>query len=308
MIRQAGGEECKSCTRPFTVFRWNILNELRQLKKTIVCKTCAVSRNCCQSCMVDVTYGIPLDIRDAALKMAGIPNEFAVESSSRNREVKAIMGDKQEARQQEKEKDDEREGMDEKRVKARAILETLAAKLSGSKRNVKEKAMEVANKDMTKIVSRLPFGGTLTPPEDVSIKSFFIFGFSPEMPQYALSGYCDKFGPTKLKVVHRSRCAYATFATRKNAEDFASEIAANGMSKNPNTAGLVVLDGKYPVRVAWGAPKPLGTSNDEHSKIGTVVVKVMKQLAERDSAPQQKRKKTEKVRKSYKAASGDMEI
>lgn len=258
--------------------------------------------------MVDVTYGIPLDIRDAALKMAGITNEFATETSTRNREVKAIMGDKQEARQQEKEKDGQVELDEEKRAKARAILETLAAKLNGSKRNVKERAMEIANKDMTKILSRLPFGGTLAHPEDASIKSFFIFGFSPEMPQYALSNYCDKYGHTTLKVIHRSRCAYATFATRKNAEMFASEISANGLSKNPKTAGLVVLDGKYPVRVAWGVPKSLGTSNEEHSKIGTVVVKVMKQLAERDLTPQKKRKKSEIAKKSYKAASGVMEI
>lgn len=306
MIRQPGGEECKNCTRPFTVFRWNILSDLRQLKKTIICKTCSKSRNCCQSCMVDVTYGIPLDIRDAALKMAGIPNEYAIESQTRNREVKAIMGDKQEAKHRENESE-EVEEIEQKRLKAHAILETLAAKLS-SKRNVKERAIEVANKDMTKIVAKLPFGGTLTPPVDSSIKSFFVFGFSPEMPQYALSNYCERFGPTIIKVVHRSRCAYVTFSARKGAEEFANEIATKGMSKNPRTPGLVVIDGKYPVRVAWGAPKPLGTSNDDHNKIGLVVVKVMKQLAEKDASPQKNKRKVEKVKKSYKAASGDMEI
>lgn len=303
MIRQPGGEECKLCTRPFTVYRWNILRELRQLQKTIICNTCANARNCCQSCMVDVTYGIPLDIRDAALKMAGLSNEYAVESSSRNREVKAIMADKLEAKAKQNEQDED------KMVKAKAILQTLASKLSATKRNVaKERAVEISKKDTTKIVTKLPFGGTLSAPEDKTIKSFFIFGFSPDMPQYVLSNYCETFGSTSLiKVVHRARCAYVTFTARKDAESFANSVATNGLSKNPKTAGLVVIDGKYPVRVSWGAPKSLGTTNDEHKKIGLVVANVLKQLAERDSAPAQKRKKTEKS-KTYKAASGDMEI
>lgn len=303
MIRQPGGEECKLCTRPFTVYRWNILRELRQLKKTILCKTCSTARNCCQSCMADVTYGIPLDIRDAALKMAGLPNEYLVESSTTNREVKAIVADKLDAKVKNSEL------ADEKKAKARAILLSLAAKLSApGKSIVKERPLDISNKDMAKIVGKLPFGGTLTPPEDSTIKSFFVFGFSSDMPQYVLTNYCEKIGSVSLtKVVHRARCGFVTFATRKEAEAFASNIETTGLSKNSKTPGLVVLDGKFPVRVSWGTPKPLGTTNDEHNKIGLVVAKAMKQLAEKDLAPTQKKKKTEK-QKSYKAASGDMEI
>lgn len=250
--------------------------------------------------MVDVTYGIPLDIRDAALKMAGIPNEYAVESSSRNREVKAIMADKLEEKAQIEVKDD-------KVAKAKAILETLAAKLATNKRSVlKEKPVDVTNKETAKIVSRLPFGGTLVPPEDSSIKSFFIFGFPADMPQYVLTDYCGQFGGVSLtKVVHRARCAYVTFSTRSSADALAKSVSTSGLSKNPKTAGLALLDRKYPVRIAWGAPKPLGTTNDEHNKIGLVVAKVMKQLAERDKKPEKKKK--EEV-KSYKATSTDMEI
>lgn len=304
MVRQKGGEECKLCTRPFTVYRWNILNELRQLKKTIICETCSNARNCCQSCMVDVTYGISLEIRDAALKMAGLPNEYAVESTTRNREVKAIMADKLDA------KEKKSEDADEKRLKAKAILETLAAKLATTKRRpAKERATEASNKDVTKLVNKLPFNAPIQAPEDGSIKSFFIFGFTPEMPQYVLTDFCSEHGPLALtKMVHRARCAYVTFGERKDAEKFAESIVSNRLNKTSKIPGLVVVGGKYPVRVAWGAPKSLGTTNDEHNKLGLVVMKVMKQLAERQSAPVQKQKKNSEKVKTYKAASGDVEL
>lgn len=277
MVRQQGGEECKLCTRPFTVFRWNALSSHKKLKKTIICKTCALARNCCQSCMVDLIYGIPLEIRDAALKMAGIPNEYSVESS-KNREVKALIADKQEAKNQKVEENFEE--------KAHAILEALAEKLAARKALVPDKkSPEINNKDVSKIVAKLPFGGNLVAPEDSSIKSFFVFGIPAEMPQYVLSNYCEKFGLlAQTKVIHRAKCGYVTFLTRKVAEEFASSIRNSALSRNTRTAGLVLLDNKYPIRVSWGTPKPLGAS-EEHNKIGMVVTKVMKQLAEKDSQP-----------------------
>lgn len=304
MVRQQSGEECKLCTRPFTVFRWNILQEQKQLKKTILCKTCAQSRNCCQSCMMDVTYGIPLQLRDAALKMAGVPNEFAATTSTQNREVKAIMADKLEAKQKDKSTE-----LEKQREKAKAVLEILAAKLSSSPlqpKSAKQKTSDVPNREVSKIVAKLPFTGTLSVPEDSTVKSFFIFGFNPEMPQYVITSYCEKFGTLSvIKVVHRARCAFVTFLKRSSAESFALHVLEKKISGGDVTAGLVILE-KYPVRIAWGNPRLLGTTNDQHSKIGLVVTKVMQQLADKDSGLKPKKKSPEPKR--YKAASEDVEL
>lgn len=304
MVRQQSGEECKLCTRPFTVFRWNILQEQKQLKKTILCKTCAHSRNCCQSCMMDVTYGIPLQLRDAALKMAGVPNEFGSTSATQNREVKAIMADKLEAKQKDRNVD-----LEEQREKARAVLEILAAKLSNTTpqpKTSKQKTSDVPNREVSKIVAKLPFSGSLSVPEDASDKSFFIFGFSPDMPQYVISSFCEKFGSLSvIKVVHRARCAFVTFLKRSSAEAFALHVRQEKISRSDTTAGLIILE-KYPVRIAWGNPRLLGTTNDHHNKIGLVVTKVMQQLADKDSGLKPKRKTPEP--KVYKAASADVEL
>ena len=60
------GKECKICGRPYTVFRWNPGNGMR-FKHTEICTTCAKLRHVCQSCILDLDYHLPAQVRDAAL-------------------------------------------------------------------------------------------------------------------------------------------------------------------------------------------------------------------------------------------------
>lgn len=288
MMRDVNGEECRICTRPFTVFRWQLSgNEKPQ--KTVVCMTCARFKNCCQSCMLDIHYGIPLDLRDTALKMAGIKNSQTItqSSNSRNREIKALKAD---AEENNFERSNQLEGRSQE---AREVLAKLAEKFNGqnnpdtsnTKRRITDakKISNVKSSDISKILAKLPFNGLINLEDsDISLTSFFIFGFSNDMPQYIISEYCNRFGKIKfLSIQHRARCGYVTFTSRKGAESFASSIASNGLNENKNTPGLIVLD-RYSFRVCWARPSNLGSTNDEQRKLSLVVAKVIKQLTERD--------------------------
>ncbi|CUM67033.1 uncharacterized protein PRCAT00004721001 [Priceomyces carsonii] len=290
MIRQPGGEECKICTRPFTVYRWNPSNARHKSRKTIICMTCARTRNCCQSCMLDIHFRIPLEIRDTALKLAGLDKAYSFTNkslNSSNREVKAIAADKEESKFNGRDENGDVNDMD----KAKEILLKLAEKLHDDDKATKKitnsrkqnETGDIKSSDVSKILAKLPFGGLFVVPEDKSITSFFIFGFDEELPQYAITNYCIQFGKIRtMTILHRARCGYIGFISRDSAVAFSQSISGNGLNANNNTPGLLVLNKRFPIRVSWGKAKPLGTTNEEHYKIGLVVKKVMKQLAEKD--------------------------
>ncbi|KAH9496366.1 RNA binding motif protein 22 [Bulinus truncatus] len=68
MMKEKYGKECKICARPFTVFKWCPGARMR-FKKTEVCQTCSKMKNVCQTCLLDLEYGLPVQVRDAALKV-----------------------------------------------------------------------------------------------------------------------------------------------------------------------------------------------------------------------------------------------
>jgi pre-mRNA-splicing factor RBM22/SLT11 len=83
MSKQALGKECKICTRPFTIFRW-LPGAGMRYKKTEICQTCAKLKNVCQTCLLDLQYGLPTQVRDTAL---GINSKAPI--SNINREYHA---------------------------------------------------------------------------------------------------------------------------------------------------------------------------------------------------------------------------
>ena len=71
MIRIPFGRGCKTCGRPYTVFRWKAGSEGRY-KSTQVCQSCSKTRNVCQCCCLDLTYGLPVQVRDTFLSQQQI--------------------------------------------------------------------------------------------------------------------------------------------------------------------------------------------------------------------------------------------
>ncbi|KAL1856856.1 Pre-mRNA-splicing factor slt11 [Diaporthe australafricana] len=116
MLKEDYAAECKLCTRPFTVFQWSADRAHGRKKRTNVCLTCARLKNCCQCCMLDLSFGLPIVVRDAALKMVapGPQSEINREFFAQNNE-KAIEEGR--AGVEEYEKTDE---------KARELLRRLA--------------------------------------------------------------------------------------------------------------------------------------------------------------------------------------
>ncbi|KAL1574014.1 pre-mRNA-splicing factor SLT11 [Candida albicans P76067] len=257
MIKQVNGDECRQCTRPYTIYRWG---NRKQGNKTIICITCARARHCCQSCLLDITYGIPTDLRDTALEMAGL-EPLTKSANPTNREVKAIMADKLETK------------FKEQQERSNDILSKLAEKLN----KPEEKKTEVAI-DVAKLAKKLPFGNSLDVQKYPDMTTFFVFGFSSDFPQAIFSRYAEQYGKVESVVFSSaSGCGFIRFEKVSSAVGFAKSIAENGLNKNKSIAGLLILE-NTPMRVCFGKQKPLPRTAADQRKLNTVVTKVMKQL------------------------------
>jgi len=70
MTKEAHGVACKTCEKPFTVFRWKAGSKGR-FKSTVICNSCAKMKNVCQTCIFDLQYGLPVRLRDKVLEEYG---------------------------------------------------------------------------------------------------------------------------------------------------------------------------------------------------------------------------------------------
>ncbi|KAH1555224.1 Pre-mRNA-splicing factor slt11 [Aspergillus fumigatus] len=289
MLKEDYGAECKICTRPFTIFRWKADRTARS-KRTTICLTCARLKNCCQCCMLDLSFGLPIVVRDAALKMVAPGPE-----SSINREYYA--------QEHEKEIQEGRgavEAYEKTDEKARELLRRLAnsepyyRKPRQQLEGPSDDSTEAQPTDAPVVQSRYgngpgpirtsesrrgtplpgrgrgnmrggragrPFPGTAQippspedylPPADPNIMSLFVTGVEDDLPEHTLRTFFTQFGQLRSLICsHRAHCAFINFATREGAEAAAQHCK-----------GKAVIQG-CPLRVRWGKPKPLDNMDRE---------------------------------------------
>ena len=233
--------------------------------------------------MLDLSYGLPLTVRDAALKMVAPGPE-----SSINREYYAQNNER--AIEEGKGPTEAYEKTDEK---ARDLLRRLAnsepyykkqRRLEAEQEESGEKPTEqkqigygpgpgpVRTADSRKgtLAGRGGRGGSrggrpfpstaalppqledILPPQDLNITSLFVTGVEDDLPEHAIRAFFTPFGQIRSLICsHRSHCAFVNYATRQGAEAAAEHCQ-----------GKAVIKG-CPLRVKWGKPKPLDSTDRE---------------------------------------------
>ncbi|RKF63527.1 Pre-mRNA-splicing factor slt11 [Erysiphe neolycopersici] len=280
MLKEDHGAECKICTRPYTIFQWKSDRTSRS-KHTNICLTCARLKNCCQCCMLDLAFALPIVVRDAALRMVAPGPQSSV-----NREYYA--------QEHQREIEDGRggtEAYEKTDEKARELLRRLANSEPYYK---KQRRIEAPGKEEIKssYSSKLdshgpgpirtrefrsdiqigrnsrtgsrsfprtahipPTEADILPPRDTSITSLFITGIEDDLPEHTIRAFFAPLGSIRSLVCsHLSHCAFINFQTRKDAEAAAKHCQ-----------GRAVISG-VPLRVRWGKPKPIGMM-EKHERI-----------------------------------------
>jgi hypothetical protein len=87
MSKQLNGANCKMCDRIYTVYRWNPNRGVGN-RSTEICRMCSNSKNLCQTCIKDLQFGLPSQLRDAVLSIENsisVPqNELALVENGDN--------------------------------------------------------------------------------------------------------------------------------------------------------------------------------------------------------------------------------
>lgn len=232
--------------------------------------------------MLDLSFGLPIVVRDAALKMVAPGPQSGI-----NREYYA--------QEHEKEIEEGRgavEAYEKTDEKARELLKRLAQsepyykkqrRLEGTEEGEPSesgpKRIAYGNGPGPIRTSESRRGGSLPgrggragrggrpfpsaaqlppgpedymPPADTKITSLFVTGVEDDLPEHSVRTFFTQFGQIRSLICsHRSHCAFVNYADRSSAEAAAKHCQ-----------GKAVIEG-CPLRVRWGKPRPLDNMDRE---------------------------------------------
>ncbi|ESQ51468.1 hypothetical protein EUTSA_v10016591mg [Eutrema salsugineum] len=261
-------KECKICTRPFTVFRWRPGRDARY-KKTEVCQTCCKLKNVCQVCLLDLEYGLPVQVRDTALN---ISTHDSIPKSDVNREFFAEEHDRK-----------TRAGLDYessfgkirpndtirmlqrttpyyKRNRAHICSFFIRGECTRgaecpyrhempetgelSQQNIKDRYYGVNDPVALKLLGKAGEMGTLESPEDQSIKTLYVGGLNSRVLEQDIRDQFYAYGEIEsIRILAEKACAFVTYTTREGAEKAAEELS-----------NKLVVNGQR-LKLTWGRPQ-----------------------------------------------------
>lgn len=314
MLRQRNGAECKICTKPFTVFKWksesNNQNGKANFKKTVICLTCARSKNCCQSCLLDLTFGIDIKTRDKLMKIAKLEdgnnnNNNNVITNAKNVTSKLYNSNQLEEKYQDQEIVHAFESDADKELLINNLQKYIDKKdmsKTDADNNVKNKSNNVITKnEFYDLIKVFPFNGNLIyKPKNSNIKSLFLFGTDTNLTISKISDYFinlstdfDKSIISSVYTQSIGKFGFIEFSSRIIAEKIASLIYQKHIAGLKNFSSdkdvykspcLIVIDRK-PIRVCWCVKLDMSAAsfdNTQLNKISKVVDKQLLKLAKSD--------------------------
>jgi pre-mRNA-splicing factor RBM22/SLT11 len=230
--------------------------------------------------MLDLSFGLPIVVRDAALKMVapGPQSDINREYFAQNNEKlieEGKVGTEQYQKTDEKARELLRRLATSKPYfrKGKAVDADTAEGATGGKaaigagvggpgpiRTRDSRAAIVAGaRSGGKARQAFPSAAQLPPsprdwlpPQDKNLMSLFVTGVEDDLPEYKIRDFFKVHGKIKSLVCsHMSHCAFVNYETREGAEKASAACQ-----------GRAVIAG-CPLRIRWGVPKAIGNMDKE---------------------------------------------
>ncbi|BFZ56275.1 Pre-mRNA-splicing factor slt11 [Savitreella phatthalungensis] len=190
--------------------------------------------------MLDLQFGLPTQVRDAALKLAdekktAVNRQFqAQQASAGDGSALEKYGGKSESA-------------------ARDLLRRLANSKPYDRTGIESHSDKKSETARSRKQSLQTADGSIEPPPDKSITSLLLLGVSDELPEHAIRSFFSTHGQLRSVVCsHRSKCAFVNFTDRNYAERAAGACPE----------GKLTLRG-VPLRVQWAKPRLLSGFHNE---------------------------------------------
>ncbi|WVQ63175.1 pre-mRNA-splicing factor SLT11 [Kwoniella botswanensis] len=278
MSKQEFGNECKICNRPFTVFRWNPGAGAR-FKKTEICNTCAKIKGVCQTCLLDLEYGLPVQVRDAALGRKSQAPSSDINKQYYIQNLEAQMADSPDGSSSFDSEVANRAGREMLKGIARSdpyykrnrphicsffvkgeckrggecpFRHEIPKEGALAKQNIVDRYYGKNDPVAKKILREQAESKGMKAPEDKSITTLLFLGLpttTESEVRASLVGACPFVKPIDIKgitIVETSHCAFINFKQRQLAERVAEALSAQG--------GIEV--GGKKAKVVWGRARP----------------------------------------------------
>ncbi|KAL5718625.1 hypothetical protein ACHQM5_011507 [Ranunculus cassubicifolius] len=245
-------KECKICTRPFTVFKWRPGRDARE-KKTELCQTCSKLKNVCQVCVLDLEYGLPVQVRDTAMGITC--DDSVIPKSDVNREY---FAEEHERREKDGFRNESFYGKEQPNDTILKLQRTAPyyprnrpricsffvrgqckrgvecpyrheMPITGELANQNIKDRYYGNNDPValKLLNKACEMPSLAPPEDESIRTLYVGGINNVIHEQDLKDRFYAHGEIEsVRIVHQHACAFVTYTTRQAAEN-AAEVLSN---------------------------------------------------------------------------------
>eukprot|EP01017_Pseudomicrothorax_dubius_P033005 TRINITY_DN4376_c0_g1_i4.p1 TRINITY_DN4376_c0_g1~~TRINITY_DN4376_c0_g1_i4.p1 ORF type:complete len:375 (+),score=82.57 TRINITY_DN4376_c0_g1_i4:115-1239(+) len=248
MLKYPYGKECKICARPFTVFRWRAGKG--RFKKTEVCQTCAKLKNVCQTCVFDLKYGLPVQVRDQMLENGGVNvpkiaenRDYWAQQMNQNLEQLQLPYDKMEAPSEEALEKFARRGPQYKRNQAKVCSffvkgtctrgeecpyrHELPQEGPLSEQNLKDRFHGTNDPLAERILGRMGQAAKRRLPKDQSIRTLMVQAVNEKVTEERLGETMRVFGAlTGVQIVPGKKIAFVEFAERSGAEAAWSAVEA----------------------------------------------------------------------------------
>jgi len=266
MLKSPAQKECKICNRPFTNFRWK--TGKGRFKNTEVCQTCAKIKNVCQTCLLDLTYHLPVEVRDKFLgdQKVMIPTQesnrnYWSEQANRNIENLALPYENQEGNKVLEELARQRAKPYYKRNLPHICSFFVKGNCSRgdecpyrhelppdngplADQNIEDRFHGKQDPVANKILNRVYDDQRVKPPEDKSIATLFVRDLPKDLTEEDLIGMFKVYGEVDdVKFVSGGKAATISFAERAACEKAIKELY-----------GKLVIKSQA-VQVMWARPE-----------------------------------------------------